>query len=213
MKEAEHGFPKPNSETLACIEIASELEHQVGESKMPLHHRLHRIVILSVIVNLLPVLENKRPVRIEAVCLDSVFHVICSSLVERGSLDVVGNADPVSIKHRAGMETKDKKARPQTWQGYLQLYVHFILLAKAPIGAVRVIYPHNSYITAFGDFVELAGAVERRSVRLWAGRCKSGSSIFHDRNSPVELLDRHICVLRLAYTAVRTPNIKCGRRK
>ena len=59
---------------------------------MLLHHCLYRVMILAMIVNILSIFENKRPVRIQAVFLDGVFHVICPGLVKSGALDIVCNA-------------------------------------------------------------------------------------------------------------------------
>lgn len=111
---------------------------------MPLHHRLHRIVILSVIVNLLPVFKNERPVRIEAVCLDSVFHVICASLVERSSLDIVGNTDSVSLIHGASTKRAGERGNIPDAVRVIHNYTYTSYFLPKPRLAPSESYTHTT---------------------------------------------------------------------
>lgn len=116
------------------------------------------------IINLLPVLENKRPVRLKTVGLDGVFHIVRSGFVEGCSFDVVGDPrskgqyEVVMLQQRVlGME-RDLEVLLGVG---LRRVLLFILLPKPLIRAVGVVYPYYRYIAAFGDVVELVGAVNR----------------------------------------------------
>lgn len=70
---------------------------------MPFRHQIHRIVVLPVVVDDLPILENEGPVSVEPVRLHRVFDIISAGFVERCSLVVVCDAATVSYGAGAGV--------------------------------------------------------------------------------------------------------------
>ena len=66
-------------------------------SQVSLHHQIDRIVVLSMIVNLLTTFEQRHPIWIQLVILHSILDIVCTSFVERCAAVVARNTTCISM--------------------------------------------------------------------------------------------------------------------